>query len=198
MCIAAGADGASNNALTALGPDGNITDRVVGFAGSYPNSAAAFAPVVQVRRDDRYRILGGYSEGGQNVVWRCAYYITKDTPKAPSGDPSAASTPFNGMTLAAPAGSPDGPGHHDPDTNAFDQLMDNNINVDFQVPETEESWGGYCFGNTTNGMADDPDVAQQPVVQVQEAPEGQDPSQAPDPSQGQDPSGAQDPSAATQ
>ncbi len=76
VAIAAGADKASEELLTGQSKNGLI-DRVVGFAGSYTDNAIPFGPVVQGRRDDRYRVMDGGVDKkmGDNVVWRCAYYI---------------------------------------------------------------------------------------------------------------------------
>lgn len=102
--------------LTGQGGPGKIEiDRVVGFAGVYPDPAIPFGPVVQVRRDDSYRLLAASYQDKKlpKVQFRCAYYITKETPTQPTPAvaPSAPSTkiPYQGPTLMAEGGNPDEP-----------------------------------------------------------------------------------------
>src|SRR5271170_243378 len=85
VAIVAGADMAGDATLTGPGgTKGASIDRVVGFAGIYPDNQVPLGPIVQVRRDDAYRLLGASLNGDEKVVWHCAYYITKDTPKQPT------------------------------------------------------------------------------------------------------------------
>lgn len=102
--------------------------------------------IVQVRRDDRYRCLARSTQKGFSYF--CAYYISKDTPKGPSGF-------TGGFPLAQDdAGSLDQPPSTDqPATNGdsdddsklnYDQMMDKNIedNVQFAPGAT---WEGNTF-----------------------------------------------------
>lgn len=117
--IVEGADKAGNATLTGPGGTGGADiDRVVGFAGVYPDNNIPLGPIVQVRRDDSYRLLGAsYNQKDlPKVQWRCAYYITKETPKQPTPPapvPVAASAKagnFTGsMSLIADEGNPDQP-----------------------------------------------------------------------------------------
>jgi len=113
--IVEGADMASPNELTGPGgPGGTSIDRVVGFAGTYPDPKVPFGPVVQVRRDDSYRLLAAsYNDKTlPKVQFRCAYYITKETPKQPTPPVAPAAhagskMPAGGWTLMGEGGNPD-------------------------------------------------------------------------------------------
>ena len=144
----AGADTASDNSLTgAGGNDKSSVDRVVGFAGTYTDNKVPIGPLVQVRRDDQYRLVGASYTDKVQLKWHLAYYITKDTPKVPS----AAIKPVafdGGFTLGAEGGDPDH-STKELDTDAYDQLLDQNVADTVPVVEGGSAWGGLMFGFTT-------------------------------------------------
>ena len=119
VSIVAGAGSASDAALTGPGgAGGSNIDRVVGFAGVYPDNRVPYGPVLQVRRDNAYRRLGASLRGPVKVAWHCAYYITKATPVEPTphaknatnGSPNSYRHVSNGKSAQ---GSPD-----------YDQILD--------------------------------------------------------------------------
>lgn len=115
---------------------GVTIDRVVGFAGIYPDNTVPLGPVVQVRRDDSYRWMGGNLNGpGPKVGWYCAYYITKDTPK----QVTTPATNSAGVFTLVPEGSPD-------EGYSYDQMLDDNLGDEISVTKDGESWGGNLFG----------------------------------------------------
>lgn len=103
VAIVADADKISDATLTGPGAQGGDKsppiDRVVGFAGVYPDNNIPLGPVVQVRRDDSYRQMGAdfRQDRGDKVIWRCAYYITMATPTAATS-PTLVPNKFNGFT----------------------------------------------------------------------------------------------------
>ena len=167
VAIVAGADKADDATLTGPGGFGGAqVDRVVGFAGIYPDNTIPLGPIVQVRRDDAYRRLGASLNGSVKVAWHCAYYITKDTPKQPTPAKSPLSGGFNllpdegGNPDEAPAGQP---GEVIPDQSnsgeqggeTYDQLLDKNVEDDVAVAPGQESWGGMVFGFTIDAPDSD-------------------------------------------
>ena len=154
----ANADLATDKTLTGPGGDnGAQIDRVVGFAGTYPDAKVPFGPVVQVRGDDSYRFLGASLAGPVKVVWRCAYYITKDTPKQPT--PPAQR--FGGAMTLLPEGDPNAPN--------YDQIMDSNVQDDVAVSEETGSWGGETFGFSISDDAPDGTMDDDPNFKPQES-----------------------------
>lgn len=151
VAIVAGADTASNASLTTPPPPppGVVTtpsampqiDRVVGFAGCYPDVKIPLGPVVQVRRDDQYRQLGIDLNSTPQVVWRCAYYITKETPIASTSPKKE--LPKGGATLEA--GDEPEP-HTLEDDFQYEKLMDTNLDNEVPIVEGAEPWGGQVFG----------------------------------------------------
>jgi hypothetical protein len=142
-------------------------DRVVGFAGIYPDNKVPLGPIVQVRRDDFYRVLGkSLNDPKLQLAWHCAYYITKDTPKAAAPDPKKdGNNPLkDGLFLDGPAGNPDEAPPADngtqpaeerqdkPETTAYDAMMDENIADDVATVPDAVPYGGYLFGFTTEKL----------------------------------------------
>jgi hypothetical protein len=147
--IVEGADRAGNATLTGPGGNGGAEiDRVVGFAGVFPDNTIPLGPIVQIRRDDAYRLLGAsYNQPNlPKVQWRCAYYITKETPKQPT--PPVKVGGFSTMTLMG-EGNPDEPpsavGQGGDSPLGYDQLMDQNLDDNVCVAG-KETWGGMVFG----------------------------------------------------
>lgn len=148
----AGANTASNDSLNAnLG--GHVVDRVVGFAASYADPAIPIGPIVQVRRDDTYRLLGASVQSGLKVAWRLAYYITKATPRTNTSH-SGLPAPLSRISSFADTdrergpdepGPEDAPLNHDKDSDAYDQLLDQNVADDVAVVEGGDSWGGQLY-----------------------------------------------------
>lgn len=180
----AGADKAGDATLTGPGGIGGASvDRVVGFAGTYPDNNIPLGPIVQVRRDDAYRRLQASLNGPTKLVWHCAYYITKDTPNQPTtipGGPSRAGlVPEEGNPDEPAAGgeapATDQPAATDqpgaPDQSAatdqpapegdsegnltYDQILDQNVSDDVAVVEGAEPWGGMIFGFTLDDTVED-------------------------------------------
>ena len=141
VSIVAGAGSASDAALTGPGgAGGSNIDRVVGFAGVYPDNRVPYGPVLQVRRDNAYRRLGASLRGPVKVAWHCAYYITKATPVEPTphaknatnGSPNSYRHVSNGKSAQ---GSPD-----------YDQILDQNVDNEVSVGFDGVPWGGMVFG----------------------------------------------------
>jgi hypothetical protein len=126
----------------------------VWFAGIYPDNNIPLGPVVQVRRDDSYRVLGkSLNDKTLQLAWHCAYYITKDMPKVPSAPTPYSKGPVD-FHLEAPTGSPDeappadngtGPAPERQDgaeiTEYDDKMMDASVANDVAtVPGAEPYW----------------------------------------------------------
>ncbi|KAF3038177.1 hypothetical protein E8E12_008260 [Didymella heteroderae] len=128
VAIVAGADQISDQTLTAqIGNQGPTVDQVVGFAGVYPNSAIPLGPVVQT---------------GQGC-WYYAYYITKETPKAPTNGKPLPNVANVASAFDDNAGL-DNPPTEDTTNLTYDQAMDQNLGDDVIVGA--DSWGGQVFG----------------------------------------------------
>lgn len=148
VAIVAGADQVGNNTLDVEGP--SKADRVVGFAGVYPDVTLPFGPVIQVRRDDSYRCLGSDFSRPVKLTWRCAYYITRATPTGNTG------LGLPRRNLVADGGGPDEPpaseeeppklqdGTPDYSNYTYDQLLD--ANIDDKVVVGDTKWDGQAFG----------------------------------------------------
>ena len=153
----AGADKADDDELTASSKGAKM-DRVVGFAGSYLDPSVPVGPLVQVRRDDAYRFMGASLDGPVKVVWRCAYYITKDTPTQPTTSAKAQFPGLfslqDGMASPGESTSPDQPaptdqasaGHGSEGTKSYDEVMDDNVGDNATGGANVEPWGGMVFG----------------------------------------------------
>lgn len=140
VSIVAGADLASPSTLTGpAAPDGSSIDRIVGFAGIYPDNRVPYGPIVQVRRDDAYRRLGASLKGDVQVAWHCAYYITKDTPKMP--------TPHvRNMTNGDHVRGVNGKGAEK--KSSYDQFLGQTVDDEVVVGSNGRPWGGMVFGFT--------------------------------------------------
>jgi hypothetical protein len=180
VAIVAGADKATDTTLNGQGgTKGETIDRVVGFAGVYPDNNIPLGPIVQVRRDDQYRRLAAdlnRVNGAAQVAWHCAYYITKDTPKQPTtpannsfstwslgegtdGSPdqaaatNQASTTDQTSTADQTSATAQTTGEEPPKT--YDQVMDQNLGDDVPTAEGQAPWGGMVFGFTWDATAED-------------------------------------------
>jgi len=151
--IVQGAESASNGALDGHGKKDDpkaFVDRPIGFGASY-EASTPIGPIVQVRRDDLYRVVGAWMPPpgqGKGVAWHLAYYISKDTPAKPSADITP--EPFH---LDADQ-STSGEHPRDSETNEYDRLMDGNVEDDVQAVEGEGAWGGNAFSGVDAFTAD--------------------------------------------
>ena len=149
VAIAAGADLASNASLNTVGQ--SSTDRVVGFAGAYPDVTVPMGPIVQVRRDDSYRFLGGSFTGTEKFQYRCAYYITTDTPPQPSGANPNTIVPKLFAAVQDESGSPDAPPDSQPEP-IGDPVPDSSNISEADVEQAAEGYENLMNDNLTDNI----------------------------------------------